>query len=63
MPDREPDELDWNSIQPFIVPSPRSLWPKEVQDLTPWVFGNLGELGHKLGMTLEPTGTMPLLDY
>ena len=57
MPDPEPDEFDWESIQPFVLASPRSLWPNEVQDLTPWVLGKLGELGHQLGLTLEPTGT------
>jgi hypothetical protein len=55
MPDLEPDEFD--DLQPFVISSPRSLWPKEVRDLTPWVLGHLDELGHKLGMTLEPTGT------
>lgn len=49
MPDQESDEFDWKSIQPFIVPSPRSLWPEEVRDLTPWVLGNLGDLGRELG--------------
>ena len=57
MPDPEPDEFDWESIQPFVLASPRSLWPNEVQDLTPWVLGKLGELGHQLGLTLKPTGT------
>lgn len=57
MPDLEPGEFDWESIRPFVLASPRSLWPSEVRDLTPWVLGKLGELGHQLGLTLEPTGT------
>ena len=57
MPDSEPDEFDRESIELSVVRSARSLWPSEVRDLTPWVLENLDELGHKLGMTLEPTGT------
>lgn len=58
MPVPEPDKFDLDFIQrPFVLYSPRSLWPKEVQDLTPWVLGNLDELGRELGMMLEPTGT------
>jgi hypothetical protein len=58
MPVPEPDKFDLDFIQrPSFLYPPRSLWPREVQDLTPWVLGNLDELGRELGMTLEPTGT------
>ncbi len=32
---------------------PRTVWPHEEQDFTPWLYENLGKLGEALGLELE----------
>ena len=36
--------------------SPRTMWPNEAQNFTPWLVENISELGEKIGMELEVVG-------